>query len=250
MGANASGGVVTEARLRIRHDGCWTMRVNGRAHVTQIAGDQLVGVNVVHAPTEEELKAILADMTASTERVDVVERTPGTMVVRCRCRADGVVGAIVAHGCTILWPAVYARGTELYTVVAPTRERMDNLVRRLREMGEVTLERVSEVPAHALDVSVSLADVTTGLTERQLAVLRRAVEQGYYDSPRRVSADALAVSFGVSRSTFQEHLRKAEQRVLARFADVLAHHPVLLESATKRPGRPARDVTLPGAGRA
>nr|WP_236996003.1 bacterio-opsin activator domain-containing protein [Natronorubrum daqingense] len=55
--------------------------------------------------------------------------------------------------------------------------------------------------------------VADALTERQLAVLDTAYFGGYFDSPRASTGDELADRFGVTRQTFNQHLRKAQQIV-------------------------------------
>ncbi|MEY7850575.1 bacterio-opsin activator domain-containing protein [Natrarchaeobius sp. A-rgal3] len=51
------------------------------------------------------------------------------------------------------------------------------------------------------------------LTDRQFAVLRRAYLGGYFEWPRPVTGEELAQSMDVSRPTFHEHLRTAEQKL-------------------------------------
>ncbi|WP_394740848.1 bacterio-opsin activator domain-containing protein [Natronococcus roseus] len=55
--------------------------------------------------------------------------------------------------------------------------------------------------------------VADALTERQLAVLDAAYFGGYFDTPRTSTGDELADRFGVTRQTFNQHLRKAQRTV-------------------------------------
>ncbi len=48
--------------------------------------------------------------------------------------------------------------------------------------------------------------------------LLTAVENGYYEVPKRVTADDLAKRAGQPRSTFEEHVRKAESKVVQAMA--------------------------------
>jgi predicted DNA binding protein len=52
------------------------------------------------------------------------------------------------------------------------------------------------------------------ITERQLAALQLALERGYYEQPRKTSLRDLADQTAVARSTYEEHLRKAENKLL------------------------------------
>ena len=58
------------------------------------------------------------------------------------------------------------------------------------------------------------------LTDRQLSALQRAYLGGYFEWPRDVDGDELADTMDVSRSTYHQHLRAAERKLLAElFAD-------------------------------
>ena len=61
------------------------------------------------------------------------------------------------------------------------------------------------------------ADLTDRLTDRQLTALRTAYHSGFFDWPRAVDGDELATMMDISRSTFHQHLRVAERKVLDAF---------------------------------
>jgi predicted DNA binding protein len=75
------------------------------------------------------------------------------------------------------------------------------------------------------DVSVSIRqvgrygpedpDVLSLLTGRQREVFEAAVDRGYYDVPRRTDGTELAALLDMAPSTLDEHLRKAESRMLS-----------------------------------
>ncbi len=52
------------------------------------------------------------------------------------------------------------------------------------------------------------------LTQKQKEVIIKAFQFGYYDIPRKVSSAKIAVKLGMNQSTFTEHRRKAEQRIM------------------------------------
>jgi HTH DNA binding domain len=58
--------------------------------------------------------------------------------------------------------------------------------------------------------------VIGGLTEQQRKALLSAYASGYYQVPRKVTLDTLARRDNVNKSTFAEHLLKAENRVISR----------------------------------
>ncbi|ARS90809.1 bacterio-opsin activator domain-containing protein [Natrarchaeobaculum aegyptiacum] len=57
------------------------------------------------------------------------------------------------------------------------------------------------------------------LTDRQQMALRKAYLADYFEWPRNVSGEELAESMGISRSTFHQHLRSAQQKLLEELYD-------------------------------
>ena len=57
-------------------------------------------------------------------------------------------------------------------------------------------------------------DLLSPLTDRQLEVFETAVQEGYYDVPRQATHKDIAENLGCAPSTVDEHLRKAESRVV------------------------------------
>lgn len=59
--------------------------------------------------------------------------------------------------------------------------------------------------------------IAPNLTEKQRRVFELAVENGYYDIPKRTDLKRLAHAMKISLATFQEHLKRAEAKVIPRF---------------------------------
>ncbi|MHA1691930.1 MAG: helix-turn-helix domain-containing protein [Candidatus Heimdallarchaeaceae archaeon] len=62
--------------------------------------------------------------------------------------------------------------------------------------------------------SISIMTVRPELTEKQRQAIELAMQKGYYEVPRKTSIQELAKHAGLSFSTFQVHLRKAEKKLL------------------------------------
>ncbi|NEU58065.1 bacterio-opsin activator domain-containing protein [Halorussus sp. MSC15.2] len=57
------------------------------------------------------------------------------------------------------------------------------------------------------------------LTPRQREVLRAAFDEGYFDWPRGKSGEEIAEDLGIANTTFSQHLRTAERKLLSIFFD-------------------------------
>jgi len=106
----------------------------------------------------------------------------------------------------------------VYSVLLFRREDLGAMIEEFRDIGTVTLEKLS-----AFDGDV------VRLTDRQYEVMRRALDAGYFEWPREVTSEELAAEIDISRATLLEHLRKAESKLLADALD-------RAKTGTGRPG--------------
>lgn len=77
--------------------------------------------------------------------------------------------------------------------------------------GNVSMTMVQTDPTEETPEN---GDDYTPLTDRQQQVLELAFQMGYFERPRGKNAEELATMLNISRSTFTQHLRAAEQKIL------------------------------------
>lgn len=88
---------------------------------------------------------------------------------------------------------------------------------------DATLQGALEALPPELDVELvcigdyhpDLPQVFASLTDRQQAVLRTAIREGYYDHPRTATQADLAGTLGIATSSVSEHLGRIEARVFS-----------------------------------
>jgi predicted DNA binding protein len=149
----------------------------------------------------EEVEAFLSAFEAS-EQVPEVERVDGSHI-RLTKRSCGALPIIRRnHGMMQWWDRV--SGTQrTFDIVVFRREDLRNIVSELREIGSVELAQLTPYQG-----------AESILSERQAEVVTLALEDGYYEWPRGADAETLADRLDISHSTFLEHLRKAESKLL------------------------------------
>lgn len=60
------------------------------------------------------------------------------------------------------------------------------------------------------------------LTDRQLRLVEKGVEHGYYDTPRGCSLTELAAELDIAKSTCSETLHRAEEQIIKQFIDTVS----------------------------
>ncbi|MBX0325508.1 helix-turn-helix domain-containing protein [Halomicroarcula sp. F13] len=106
-------------------------------------------------------------------------------------------------------------------IVADVPAHVD--VRRVAEQfgdqypeSTLTACRNSNEPVPVRTESGVHATMADQLTDKQQEVLRTAYLSGYFSWPRRSSAEECADALGIAQSTFSQHIRTAEEKVIGR----------------------------------
>ena len=92
---------------------------------------------------------------------------------------------------------------------------LNGLIDEMSEYVDLTVEQVGPYEPGA-------DRVFGALTQRQKAVLRTALERGYYEVPRETSCERLATELDCAPGTVSQHLRRIESTVLSAFVEAPA----------------------------
>jgi len=106
-------------------------------------------------------------------------------------------------------------GYEYWEIASWKREVITDFIKGLeREKGlSLEIQKIQEVK---LD-DIHFPHVMPKLSPKQKRAFELAIEHGYYIFPRKIGLEKLAKTMKVSVSTFQEHLRKAEEKIIPSF---------------------------------
>ncbi len=146
------------------------------------------------------------------------EGGPHLMAKRCLCTEQNSISRNI-EACNLLHlsPMVCEGGWEYYRVVAFRHEDLKKLQLRLDKIG-ATVEVLRKVPFDGLiasSMTLTADALLSRLTEKQTDALLEAYRDGYYILPRKLGVKEIARKRHIPRATFDEHLRKAENKIMA-----------------------------------
>jgi len=110
----------------------------------------------------------------------------------------------------LLKPVVHKDGKEDWYFGAWEREIVTEILNTFKKHFDVEVLSIKEEDF----TDIFIPQVMPKMTEKQKEAIRLAIREGYYNIPKRIDLEKLSKLTGVSRVTFQEHLRKAESRLL------------------------------------
>jgi len=124
------------------------------------------------------------------------------------------------HKCLVLQPTVHAEGWEWYRLVAFSRKDLGALFTELDSSGDVQVMSKKIVRDGTVrdNLLITTSDLLGNLTTNQADALMVALDNGYYSVPKKATTEAVAARMGVPRTTYEEHLRKAESKVMQSIA--------------------------------
>ncbi|WP_135822221.1 helix-turn-helix domain-containing protein [Halostella litorea] len=110
---------------------------------------------------------------------------------------------------------VHVRGTgERWPVfIQESRAEMETRLDRIRERVDAEID-VEQVISGDRQLSHGPLPIQYSLSPKQKEVVGFARQAGYYEWPRETSVREMSSEFSVSKTTFLEHLRKAEAKIM------------------------------------
>jgi len=176
-------------------------------------GDSGVGLVELAGEDVEGVVAAMRDRESVTD-LEVLSAGDDEVLVQFETSTPLLLFPLQGSGVPLELPFDIVDGEASWEITA-SRERLSTLGEQLEEFGiAFTVETVRQ--------TVEREQV---LTERQERLVRTAVRQGYYDTPRTCTLTELAEEMGIAKSTCSETLHRAEEAVMKRFVGELAPAP-------------------------
>lgn len=99
---------------------------------------------------------------------------------------------------------------ELWTIASWDKKQLIKIKRLLEKTHEGKLFNLRQEKIK----DFSIISVQPQLTKKQKRAMEIAVRTGYYNYPRKIKLEKMAEMMNLSYSTFQAHIRKAEQKLI------------------------------------
>ena len=171
------------------------------------------GRTLLHFHAEGETDEFTESLDETAE-IDYLQVVDGGSVAQCRCLLHDscilrelTTAGFMPHEIRIV------DGTERFRGSVVGRDILRDVIQTVQELGNVKLDRVSQLTAgtetdHGLD-----ATIESSLTKQQREALVAALEQGYFEVPRGATATDVAEELDISKSSFLGRLKRAQQTV-------------------------------------
>jgi predicted DNA binding protein len=168
------------------------------------------------APTEEYLNDFLDYWRdhKSVRTLRTIERTLNGALFHVALKSNnGWVTKTVLDNNAFFSAAIPVfGGMELWKVLLE-EENKTSLLSQLERVGVVRVNRIGMLEFGEENRPLN-STIMSDLSAKQFQILKTAVESGYFECPRRMESRQLAKQMGIAQSTFLEHLRKSQFKIL------------------------------------
>lgn len=166
---------------------------------------------------QNALRKILRDLSAKLIHTSSYSERSLEVVIKCRCALNNSsISIIEASNCIPVMPITYKGGNEFCEILAFNTKDLNNSIDNLSKVGKVEIESKGSIfhPTARSSLTISVDEFFRELTKKQLGALVQSIEMGYYAYPKSKTIAEMASLLKVPPSTFEEHLRKAEIKIM------------------------------------
>ena len=188
-------------------------------HETDVTFDQV----------QKGLDTMWKAMKSKPLRTSVTGNGAQVVIRHCGCESipAPVSPVFEKYNCLELQPCVYKGGWEYYRFISFNEKDTRRVLATLEKYCKIVMisRRVMARGSVKDTMLVSTSQLFGALTRKQVQALVFALENGYYQVPKKVTTEEMASKLKQPRTTYEEHLRKAEGKVLRSMAPYITMSP-------------------------
>ena len=209
-------------KFRVKHEGCiYTSKTKelGIIDHSYPLGHVLRGKNVILSAIHvlEGSESSIKSYVSYLRRHEAILRIEGSGNVFFTQVIERLnhVEYLAVYNPELLFPAPVINdkdGFEIWQVASWDRKHLERII-NLSKSPNIVYFKLLEFKEKVIH-DVYIANLFPKIAPKQLEALRLAFENGYYNFPKKTDLNKLAKIMKVSKATYQEHLKKAEAKII------------------------------------
>jgi predicted DNA binding protein len=178
----------------------------------------------IHSPDPKDLPILTREILKFEYKGFKLQKTVSvkedTAIITLKCphelRGSRDESLMEEFGCLLLYPIMVQAGWAHFRVIAVDDDRLGEVLERLSKKGELEVTSKTKMDHETIRETfvIPSGEILSGLTHKQAESLLAAVNLGYYEVPRKTRFEDIAEILKVPRTTYEEHVRKAESKII------------------------------------
>lgn len=225
-----------QVELTLWHPGCWTLKTTGKHEDTHLiekslyeASNVIKGDFVLVSNGPSAIEDVIETIKSFQVVYDVTilkQSENRARIVVTYASESSIVPEMANSNFMPIEPVHITGGQEYWTVIVRASALAD-AIEKMKDDYDVRIKSITEVdPSESIAFADVIDRIHDDLSPRQRELMFEARNAGYYNWPRDVAANDIAEQNEISASTFLEHIRRGEQKILRLvFEELERRHP-------------------------
>ena len=172
--------------------------------------EDLVEVKLNNIPLVQ-VKELIESME-SVDHLKSSEMEHGRAILIVSTRDCGGCRALVESNCFLISATAGKGGWVEWKMIIDEKKQLKKLVENLEGRGvDTELKQITAI------------EEKETLTDRQKTILKKALERGYFEFPKRIGIRELAKMFGISTASVSETLRRGQKKIIESYFNSDSH---------------------------
>ncbi len=208
------------AKVKLVHKDCISSQLTKKHNITNLVyglgyyseGDYLY-FNILHIPSGEEtnVKKFIRELRKDKRIVKIEQNRRMILTLVKEPKKNKHLIHFYNPKIIYLKPDINTNtGHEIYEIACWEKKELTSFINMTKKYMQGTLLKMKKEKVSDLFIP----HINTKLTDKQLRAISLANSYGYYNYPRRIKQEELAKMMQISKSTFQNHLRTAEKKIM------------------------------------
>nr|WP_293028695.1 bacterio-opsin activator domain-containing protein [Natronococcus sp.] len=186
--------------------------------VVRVDDEQFLEYGVTSVEAFPEVEA-LVERVPHWEDVTILDESAGEITFELTITSPPLFSVVASHGGYVASAAIdggdyrmtihLPESADVRAVTEAIREVYPDATNVARRQVTPSNESIAQIQDHLYGV----------LTDRQRTVLETAYYAGFFEWPRHSSGEEISETLGITPATFHEHLRSAQQKIVAAVID-------------------------------
>jgi|ECHhosMinimDraft_1075155.scaffolds.fasta_scaffold01111_5 hypothetical protein len=195
--------------VKLVHEDCWT---------SKIENSMIRSLGRIAIPEKSLIRAFMIMRRSEVEKVISLEREGkikniinisytknGKYIVDMLLNYKNSTLELLNKYDSIIVNMMNMKGREVWDFIT-YEYNIPSLLKDLESHGKIEDITITTIPHNDID-----------LTSEEFTILITALQSGYFEYPRKVTAKEIAKKIGIHSSTFLYHIRNAEKKIISKY---------------------------------
>ncbi|MGC8546289.1 MAG: helix-turn-helix domain-containing protein [Thermoplasmata archaeon] len=173
--------------------------------------------NIVAFTLSQDIQTLKDGLLTDFKKYNILKGKKSSFIFGVK-DSHGIIPSILDSSSIPLFPFYAENGNETFQLLTPDKDSIDILISYIEKTNKIettSYERILDGDSlHTIFRKINRIAYISNLTDMEMKIVRRALNEGFYSWPRSFDLMAISNSFNLTKPTVLYHLRNAERKIM------------------------------------